>query len=204
MKKIVVALKLAKLPIPQKIAKARFIITAMTGNTSFETPSPALADITTKINELEAAYMLAQNGGADGTANMHAKEFQMELSLKSLAAYVETIANSNIPTAEGVALSSGMSIKSPASQSARDFHVKPTDNPGEVKLTTRHEDRSTYIWQMTNDPAGITGWITIGQATQARLIKNGLTSGTRYYFRVATIGKEGQQPWSNVINTVVL
>lgn len=204
MKKVVVVLKLAKLPIPQKIAKARSIVTSMTGNASFTTPSPTLAVITTNINNLEAAYIAAASGGTDDTANMHNKEFLLEVSLKSLAAYVEGIANTNLITAETVALSSGMDVKSPASYSPRGFSVKPTDNPGEVKLSTKYADRSTYIWQMTHDPSVESSWITIGQATQASFVKGGLTSGSRYYFRVATVGKDGQEPWSNVLNTIVL
>jgi hypothetical protein len=199
-----VALKLTKLSVPQKIAKSRFIVTSMTGNVSFTTPSPTLAVITTNINTLETAYIVAQSGGVDDTANMHAKEFLLEVSLKSLAAYVEGIANTNLITAEAVALSSGMDVKHPGTHSPRDFSVKPTGNPGAVKLSTKYEDRSTFIFQMTNDATGATGWITIGQATQATLIKSGLTSGTRYYFRVAAVGKDGQEPWSNILNTVVL
>ncbi len=135
---------------------------------------------------------------------MHSKEFLLEVSLKSLAAYVEGIANVNLITAESVALSSGMDVKDPGSHQPKEFNVKPTGNPGEVKMSTKFAARSTYIWQMTSDPSIVTGWATIGQATQANLIKKGLTSGARYYFRVATVGKEGQEPWSNTINTIVL
>ena len=204
MKKVVVVLKLAKMPVPQKITKSRAIVTSITGNVSFTTPSPTLAVITANINNLETAYIVAQGGGVDDTANMHAKEFLLVVSLKSLAAYVEGIANTNLITAEAVALSSGMDIKNTGLHIPKDFSVKPTGNPGTVKLFTKHEDRSTYIWQMTNDPLGVAGWITIGQATQASLTKSGLTSGTRYYFRVATVGKNGQEPWSNIINTIAL
>jgi hypothetical protein len=204
MKKVVVVLKLAKMPIPQKIAKARFIVTSMTGNASFETPSPTLDIISTNINALEAAYLAASGGGVDDTAAMHSKEFLLEVSLKSLAAYVEGIANTNLGTAESVALSSGMDIKGAGTHQAKEFNVKPTGNPGEVKMATKSAPRCTYMWQMTSDPTVATGWITIGQATQANFIKSGLTSGARYYFRVATVGKEGQEPWSNVVNTIVL
>ncbi len=204
MKKVVVVLKLAKMPIPQKVAKARFIVTSMTGNASFTTPSPTLAVITTNINTLEAAYITASGGGVDDTASMHSKEFLLELSLKSLAAYVEGIANANPITAEAVVLSSGMELKSPSVHQSKEFNVKPTGDPGEVKLSTKYVDRSSYIWQMTTDPAAESGWATIGQATQASLIKTGLTSGSRYYFRVATVGKEGLEPWSNTVNTIVL
>lgn len=204
MKKVVVVLKLAKLSVPHKIEKARFIVTSMTGNAAFTTPNPTLAIITTNINALETGHLAAKGGGTDETANMHSKEFVLELSLKSLAAYVEGIANTNPVTAEAVVLSAGMNIKTPATQNPRDFHVKPGDIPGEVKLSTKHEPNSTFIWQMCNDPAVEANWLTIGQATQANFVKSGLTSGARYYFRVAVVGKDGQGAWSNVVNTIVL
>ena len=204
MKKVVVVLKLARLSVPHKIEKARFIVTSMTGNAAFATPNPTLASITTNINALETAYLAAKGGSVDETANMYTKEFVLELSLKSLAAYVESIANANTVTAETVVLSSGMEIKTPVIRTARDFSVKPSETPGEVKLSTRHERNSTYIWQMSLDPSQEANWLTIGQATQASLVKNGLISGARYYFRVASVGKEGQGVWSNVLNTIVL
>jgi hypothetical protein len=57
---------------------------------------------------------------------------------------------------------------------------------------------------MATDPGNETVWTTIAQATRASFIKNGLVSGLWYYFRVAVVGKNGQDPWSNVLNTIVL
>ncbi|MBI4947059.1 MAG: fibronectin type III domain-containing protein [Bacteroidetes bacterium] len=192
------------MPIPGKIEKARFIVTSMTGNINFTTPVPALAIITTNANNLESAYIAAQGGGVDDTANMHAKEQILDLSLKSLAAYVEGIANANPANAEAIILGAGMEVKTQAIHTARDFHVETTENPGEVKLITKFVGRATFIWQMATDPNNESSWQTIGQATQAKLVKTGLTSGTRYYFRVAVIDKDGQHPWSHVLNTIVL
>lgn len=204
MKKVVVVLKMARLPIPQKVAKARFIVTSMTGNAFFTTPSPALAAITTSINALEAAYLAAAGGGVDDTAAMHSKEFLLEILLKSLAAYVEVTANANLVNAEAIALSSGMEIRHQNTLHPKGFSVKPTGDPGEVKLSTVYVDRSTNVFQMTTDASGATGWLTIGQGTKSSFTKNGLTSGARYYFRVASVGRDGQEPWSNIVNTIVL
>ena len=41
-------LNLRKLAVPEKIARARQIITALTGNASFATPHPTLGTVTTR------------------------------------------------------------------------------------------------------------------------------------------------------------
>jgi hypothetical protein len=204
MKKSVVVLKFSKLPIPQKIAKARSIVLALTGNANFISPTPALTVITTLINDLETAYLAAQNGGTNDTANMHTKEFLLESSLKLLLAYIESIANTNLLTAETVALSSGFDLKSPTVRGAKGFSVKPTGNPGEVKLSTNRTGRASVLWQMSKDPLDALGWSIIGHTSLASFIKDGLISGVRYYFRVSSATKDGQDHWSDVINTIVL
>ncbi len=195
-------MKLARLSIPKKIEKARFIVTSMTGNANFPTPSPTLASITTNVNNLEAAHIAAQGGGSDDTAAMHAKELVLDLSLKSLAAYVEGIANANPLTAEATILGAGMDTKAPSVRAAREFHAAPTGKPGEVKLSTKFVKRATYIFQQSTAPDTESSWVTIGQSTRATLTKNSLVSGTRYYFRVAVVDKDGQGPWSNVVNMI--
>ncbi len=50
-----IRLNFSRLPVPQKIAKAQQIVTAITGNANFPTPSPVLANITTAVTELAAA-----------------------------------------------------------------------------------------------------------------------------------------------------
>ncbi|HEY0323744.1 MAG TPA: hypothetical protein VGC66_22520 [Pyrinomonadaceae bacterium] len=55
-----VKLNLRELSVPEKIARAQQIVTALTGNTNFPTPQPALALVTNSINELDTAYAEAQ------------------------------------------------------------------------------------------------------------------------------------------------
>src|SRR5258708_19538283 len=90
-----VKMGLSRLPIEKKIGKTRFIVTSMTGNVNFTTPSPTLVTITNNVNALENATIAAKGGGKDETANKYAKEAILDLSLSSLAAYVEAIANAS-------------------------------------------------------------------------------------------------------------
>ena len=51
-----IRLNLKNLTIPEKIAKGRQIVTAMTNHTSFANPTPALADVTARLDQLEKAF----------------------------------------------------------------------------------------------------------------------------------------------------
>jgi hypothetical protein len=202
--KSLAVLGLARLGIPKKIERSRFMVTSMTANANFTTPSPPLATITTNINALETAYIAAQGGGADDTANMRAKETTLDLSLKALAGYVETTANASPLNAEAIILSAGMNVKAKGSRTVNDFDVKYTGNPGEVKLIRKSIKRGSYEFQMTTDPTNAANWQKIYSGTRGRLVKSGLTSGTRYHFRVATIDKNGMGPWSDVKSMIAI
>ena len=56
-----VKLNFRRLSVPEKIAKARQIINALTGNTNFSNPTPPLATITASVNALDGAYTTTQS-----------------------------------------------------------------------------------------------------------------------------------------------
>jgi hypothetical protein len=202
MKKTVAVLGLAGLPVPQKIEHARFIVTSMTGNPSFPTPTPALTVITTNINALETAHLVAKGGGKDETAAMKAKEQTLELSLKMLCAYVEGIANANLATAEAVVLSSGFGTKRQPAARANGFRLTHGKNSGEIAIKTDSEARAVFTFEMTLTPEDENSWEEVHSSTRAQFLATGLESGQRYYFRFAKTNKEGTGPWSNVLNLI--
>jgi len=57
---------------------------------------------------------------------------------------------------------------------------------------------------MSTDISNEANWQVIYTGTRGRIVKSGLNSGTRYYFRSAVIDKNGHNPWSSVLNTIVL
>ena len=203
MNRQLVVLGLTRLPIPQEIELSRFVVTSMTGNANFTTPSPTLATITANANALETAYVAAQGGGKDEHAVMYAKKLLLELSLKALAGYVESIANANPVNAESIILSAGMQVKKRPSPRANGFRLSLTGKPGEVLLKTDFDDRATFTWQTTFTPLAEDSWQTIHVGTQAKYLATGLTRGMLYFFRVAKVDKDGQQPWSGVAYTYV-
>jgi len=60
-----IRLNLRNLTITEKVAKGRQIITAMSNNASFPSPSPALTQIATKLDDLDNAFALVQSAKSE-------------------------------------------------------------------------------------------------------------------------------------------
>lgn len=202
MKKSIAVLGMAKFPVSKKIEFARYIVTSMTGNSNFPTPSPALSVITANVNSVEAASITAKGGGKDETAVLRAKMLVLELSLKSLCSYVETVANTNFLTAEAVILSAGLNVKKAAPPKANGFRIVAGKNPGELDIRTDSKPRSFYQFEMTLTPDVEDSWEQVYAGTRSRFIATGLESGERYHFRVLRTDKTGAGPWSNVLHAI--
>ena len=93
------------------IAGVDSVIEKMTGNTSFTTPNPSLADITMQKDALVTAAADAKDGSKEQKADVKVKARALRLAMRTLGAYVETVAKENPLTAEKVALCSGMGVK---------------------------------------------------------------------------------------------
>ena len=53
------------------------------------------------------------------------------------------------------------------------------------------------IVQKSPDPISPTSWQQASVVTKSKTTVSGLTSGTKYWFRVAAVGTAGQGPWSD-------
>ena len=207
MKKLV-SLKLAAQNVPTKIENARHYVTAMTGNPSFTTPIPALASITTAVNNLETAYNSALAGGKVLTAIMHDKEVVLDNLLVQLSHYVEAAANGS----ETIILGAGMEVRAQAGgRRTTGFAVQKGGMAGELKLSTTHVKNNAYVWEMVLDPLPdettavdpTHTWTQMGITTKSSFIKGSLEIGKKFWFRVANIGKDGQSAWSDPLPKIV-
>ena len=118
--------------------------------------------------------------------------------------YVETTANASPDIAEAIAYSAGMEVKQSGGRSAQVFSVKNSFLPGMVELLAVSVNGATYIWMMTLTPADPASWEQIGLTHQAHLLKPGLESGKKYYFKVGTLGVNNMVIWSFEIYIIVL
>jgi hypothetical protein len=202
--KAIAILKLALMSVPAKIEKGRTIVQNMMGNVYFSSPMPALETVTGLINDLETAHLAAANGGMEDTAIMRVREQALDLALKTLAAYVESVANANPTEAEVIVLSAGMDVKRKSTAVRNGFVARSTGELGVVMVRTPSVRRATYEFQVTTTPEDEASWKTVQAGTRSKLILKGLTSATRYFFRVRLVNSEGIQPWSEVKSAVAL
>jgi hypothetical protein len=198
-----IKLNLSRLAVPEKIAKARQIVEALTGNTSFPTPNPALPAVTTAITDINSAFEAAQaarQSAKEKTSALNEKEDALDRLLTQLAGYVESVAGSN----DQLVLAAGMDVKArpvaPTEKPAGPLSLNITagDADGEIDLFWEPvASAKSYQIERSTDPNGAAGWTHAGATTKAKATMNGLTSGTRYWFRVAAVGTAGQGGWSD-------
>jgi hypothetical protein len=194
-------LNLRGLPIPEKIAKARQMVKAMTDNPHFATPQPALATITTAIDNLDAGYAaaLAARQNAITTTNiLHELEAALDVVLRQLAAYVESVSGQD----ESKILSAGMGVKSTSTASTAAtvpaaFALTAGDHEGELDASWDKVKGASYVLERSADPPTATSWAHEAVALKSSATISGLVSGTRYWFRVAAVTSGGQSGWSD-------
>lgn len=198
-----IKLNLRNLPVQEKIAKARTIITSITGNANFPTPTPTLLVVTGATDALETSAATVQTTKAKlktDFSDQAEKEDFLDKIMTQLAAYIESVAGDD----ETKIHSAGMDTKAAkgptASLPTLPQALTPTigDHDGEVDLSWDTVPKAkSYIIEMSVDPPTQTTWQHAGVSTKSRFTVTGLTSGTRYWFRVAAVGAAGQSGWSD-------
>lgn len=197
-----VKLNIRGLSTTEKVAKAKLIITALTDNAAFTTPQPSLDAITTAADELEAAHaetQTARQTAVTKTSIMHEKEEALELLLRQLAGYIESVAGDD----ESKILSAGISIRTttPATQApATPIALSATegDHDGEIDLSwDTVKGAKSYVIERSPDPPTATSWVHEAVSLKSSATVGGLVSGTRYWFRVAAVMSSGQSGWSD-------
>jgi len=215
MKKLKVSLGLKKFSANDKVELARAIVTAMTGNSNFATPFPALSVVTTAANTLDTALQNAQDRGKTKVALARAAEATLDNVLTQLALYVESASNNDAAKI----LSSGMAVKNDKTPpKVPDVPVNLNTgfvaNDGEVKLSWDKVPRAlVYVVEQTDDPGAIissrsvgggnptpaTTWTMVLIVTKANLTITGLNSGSKYAFRIFAVGAGGYGAYSDPI-----
>lgn len=203
-----IKLNLRKLSVPEKIARGREIITALTGNANFPAPKPTLAAMTTITDDLETAQQdqqAAKRTAVLKTIARDEKEDLLDSTFVQLAAYVESVAGDN----ERLIKSAGMDTRAPAVASdappdaPQSLNITGGDADGEIDLSWEPVDGAkTYQIEQSPDPVTATSWSHASATTKSKATIDGLTSGTRYSFRIAAVGTNGQGAWSNPVSKI--
>jgi hypothetical protein len=195
-------------PIVAKIQMLRQRVIDLTGNPNFPTPTPSLAQLTATADSLETAYNDARTAreiAKAKTALQDEASAAADLLYSQLSNYVDFASGGVAAKIE----SAGFSVRagnrplgelpSPAS-----IEIRPGEHPGAVELRWKGiRGARAYTIQKAADAEGELNWQPAVNVTKPRASVNSMTSGKKYWFRVAPIGAAGQGPWSDAIAKVV-
>jgi hypothetical protein len=197
-----VKLNLRGLSALEIIALGRKIRKALDNNPDFPNPQPPLATLTSAINDLETAVADLDKSKQETATKVSIKDDKQAAAvavLRQTAAFVEAVGGDN----ESLILSAGMEVRSPASPSQPpsapgDLSTTEGDHEGEVDLHwNKIKGAKSYEIQRSPDPPTSTSWAHAAVSAKSSATISGLTSGTRYWFRVAAITSAGQSGWSD-------
>lgn len=203
MAKAKVKLSLSELNITQKVTLTQTVVTQSTGNPNLPTPTtPTLAALTAGANDLDAKFLTAEGArqaSQTATANQNNSEDQLDLLLTQFGNFVENATGGD----EAKILSTGLSVRAPSSPigdlpQVANLTVSAGDNAGELDAQWDSvRGAKSYRIEKSLDPITATGWSLADVVTRSKGTISGLTSGTKYWLRVAAIGTAGQGPWSD-------
>jgi hypothetical protein len=199
--KAIAVLNWKNLSVAQEISKAGSIVVAMTGNTNFTTPNPALADVADAIGELQNAQQQvdANGGGKLFTSVRDTARKLLKTLMSQLVAYVNNIANGNA----AIIMSAALELKKPPVRRGRLGATDRIDAKGIADSTVKVnwgtvEGAATYHVQMSNDVSPLVWQEFAGNlVTDTKTEVSDLPSGDKLWFRVMAVNAAGEGAPSN-------
>jgi hypothetical protein len=183
--------------------KSGDIYASMLDNASFPTPVPDLPSVKTSLDAYSAALIAAQSRNRDDVANKNAARETLTASLIQLANSVMTTANGD----KQMLISSGFDLAKPGETTPL---VKPewitvTDgiNPGDLKVRVKAvKGAQGYVPQYALDPQAPDSEWTKVMTTTCKYTFTSLTSGQKYWVRMAAIGPHQQMVYSDMVSRI--
>jgi hypothetical protein len=198
---IIVVLGLRTNSIAPLIVRATAIVNAMEANkTTFPSPSPALALVTTAINGLttaETAFKAHLGTRADRDSAMRA----LVGLVQQLHAYVQGLATANPTQAEVIAQDAAMTLRKTAVRQKSDLAVKQTVSTVVRVIAKAVKGSRAHEWQYSLD--GGKTWIDVPPTTKASTTITGLQPGTTVSYRQRALTAAGPGNWSQAVAAVV-
>jgi hypothetical protein len=177
------------------------IVTAMTNNASYPSPTPTLADVGTANDDFATAMANAVDGGLTLTAIKNQKRAALVALVRQLAIYVQANCTDDL----AVLLSSGFPPQKPQRQPVgvlqppSNLTVTYGPRTGELRAKANPvAGAAVYNWQLTAaaNPGVV---LQTGQSTAANYTFTGLTPGQVYNTVVNVVGAAGPSSWSEPV-----
>jgi hypothetical protein len=153
---------------------------------------------------LETAAAIAKDGSKLQKSNMKVAKKNLVAKLRSLAWYVEKVANG----IENILISSGFELSKEPDPSQRDaFFVLAGVESGWVVIGCIAVPKAgAYLWFRSADkdlPVSDKDWLLAGASTQRKMLLIDLTPGQTYWFCYRAVTPSGMMEWSDPIQFYV-
>jgi hypothetical protein len=197
-----------KMSVPAKIQFTRQIVLDMSNNPNFAAPSPELDTLSEAAAALELAYNSALQARANAktqTSIMGQKSATLDLLLMQEASYVQNSSGGDKAKIE----SAGFDVRdtpTPIGQLPPPAEPKavPSAHSGSINLSWKKvRGAKSYLIERALDSNQPLEWAVATMSTKTKVLVNTMTSGLRYWFRVAAVGSAGPGAWSEPISKIV-
>ena len=188
------------------VNKTQAVLSNVTGNPNFSTPSPSLETIQTALTAFIVALSEAANRGREEVAIKNAKRAELVSLMRQLASYITVASNGDMAKL--------LSSEFP--------HIKPTRSPigalptpaapairlgvqsGQLSATVLPVyGAQSYNWRVALSSAPQT-YVQTAQTTGGRKLFTGLTPGQTYSVQVSAVGAAGPSDWSDDAELMVI
>jgi hypothetical protein len=166
---------------------ARAVISHLTGNVLFPSPSPALGVCTEHVDELDTAIEATTTRARGTRQSCKAAAKRVRSDLRKLGNYVQSVLETLPVEAdpEQAAHSAFMRLRRRARRTKAFLAARPGMVSGSVELVAKKVPRVlTYYWEYSLDQVT---WFSVPETPQANTEILGLTPGKTYYFRFRTL-----------------
>ena len=197
-----VKLGLGDMTVLEKVQFGDTVHTALTGNPNFVTPVPPLTAVLTATDDLRAAaeaVRLAKLALAAAVNVQDQAEDAFDFVMTQEGNYVENTSGGDPAKIQSAAMQVQAGPTPPAAlPKVEDVSATSGDLDHECDLHWKPVNRkNNYIVEVSPDPVTATSWTQAGLPTKSKFTVTGLTSGAKYWFRVAASGPLGAGPWSD-------
>ena len=200
-----VALGFARYNSGKLVEFIRNIITLMTGNASFPTPSPTLATVTSAVDQFDSLVQEASNGDRIVISARNASRAALLSLMRQLASYVQGQCKGNI----AVLVSSGFKAVKQKGSSVipavpTNARLTPGPNSGTLLFLFGRGGKnvSNFTVQVADSPNG--PWVDRGLTTRSRMLLTDLTPLQTKWARARANGAAGSSDWTEPTCRIVI